>query len=177
MIPAGQKCDRFIGIVVNEFFLLLPPSCCLHNVSAFLTSKIRWKCVYGTPIQSVETVEYLIFNHPIDDIFLIGKGGDLLQAIGIRDIWWNVMQRKWVAVGCVHSLKWNKSNKPSLHHRRSPEHNINVKRTYLWEERLITRLSCKDHHMSRLAPCGSISPPPQQHTNVNTEQETCIWTH
>jgi hypothetical protein len=33
--PASQKCDRPIGIVVTEFFSLLPPSGCLHNVSGF----------------------------------------------------------------------------------------------------------------------------------------------
>jgi hypothetical protein len=57
-----------IGIVVSEFFSLLLPSSYLHNVSGFLTSKIRWKCMYGTPIQPVETMEHLIFNHPIDNI-------------------------------------------------------------------------------------------------------------
>jgi hypothetical protein len=53
--------------------------------------------VYGTTIQSVETVEHLIFNHPIDDILFISKGGDLLQAMGIRDVRWNVVQQNWVA--------------------------------------------------------------------------------
>jgi hypothetical protein len=73
--------------------------------------------VYGTSIQSVETVEHLIFNHPIDDIFSIVKGGDLLQAMDVRNVGWNVVWRNSVAVGCVHSLKCNKSNKPiSLHY-------------------------------------------------------------
>jgi hypothetical protein len=112
--------------------------------------------VYGTSIQSVETVEHLIFNHPIDDIFSIVKGGDLLQAMDVRNVGWNVVWRNSVAVGCVHSLKWNKSNKPSLHHRRSPEHNINVKRTYLWEERLIVGVAASDYSVRIIA--GALSP-------------------
>ena len=147
-------------MIDSSILLSINSSCCLHNISTFLTSKICWKCVYGTPIQSIEIVEHLIFNHPIDDIFSIDRCGDLLQATSVCDVQWNVMQRNWVAVGCVHSLKCNKSNKPSLHYRRSPEHSINVKRTYLWEKRLIAGLSCKDRRRNRLAPCRSISPPP-----------------
>jgi hypothetical protein len=108
MTPAGRKYDRPIGIVVSEFFSLLPPFGCLHNVSGFLTSKICWKCVYGMPIQAVETVEHLIFNHPIDDIPSIGKDGNLLQVTGVCNVWWNIVRRNLVAVGYVHSLKCKK---------------------------------------------------------------------
>jgi hypothetical protein len=56
--------------------------------------------------------EHLIFNHPIDDILSISKGGDLLQATGVRDVWWTIVRRNWVAVGYVHSLKYKKLNEP-----------------------------------------------------------------
>jgi hypothetical protein len=89
---AGRKSDRPIGNVVSELFSLLLPSGCLHNVSDQLTSKICWKCVYGMPIQPIEIVEHLIFNHPIDDISSIGKGGNLLQATGVCNGWWIVIR-------------------------------------------------------------------------------------
>jgi hypothetical protein len=59
------------------------------------------------PIQPIEIVEHLIFNHPIDDIPSIGKGGNLLQATGV---WWNVVWQNLVAVGYVHGLKCKKVN-------------------------------------------------------------------
>jgi hypothetical protein len=106
----SQKYDRPIGNVVIEFFSLLPPSGCLHSVCGFLTSKICWKCMYGTPIQPVETVEHLIFNHPIDDIPSIGKGGNLLQATWVCNVWWIVIWRKLVVIGHVHNLKCKKAD-------------------------------------------------------------------
>jgi hypothetical protein len=36
-------------------------------------------------------VEHFIFNHPIDDIPSIGKGGNLLQALGVCIVWWIVV--------------------------------------------------------------------------------------
>jgi hypothetical protein len=66
--------------------------------------------VLGTPIQSVETMEHLIFNHPIFGIPSIGKGGNLLQAMGVCNVWWNVVQRNLVAVEYVHSLKCKKAD-------------------------------------------------------------------
>jgi hypothetical protein len=118
--------------------------------------------VYGTTIQSVETVEHLIFNHPIDDILSISKGGDLLQAMGIRDVRWNVVQQNWVAVGYIHSLKCNKPNKPLLHRHKSLEHRFNVKRIYLLRKEADrpVGLSCKDRRQRPLAWCRNISPPP-----------------
>jgi hypothetical protein len=66
--------------------------------------------VYGTPVQPVETVEHLIFNHLVDDIPPIGKGRNLLQATGVCNVWWIVVRRKLVAVGYVHDLKCRKAD-------------------------------------------------------------------
>jgi hypothetical protein len=55
-------------------------------------------------------VEHFIFNHPIDDIPSIGKGGNLLQASGVCIIWWIVVWWKVVAVGYVHNLECKKAD-------------------------------------------------------------------
>ena len=54
-------------------------------------------------------MEHLIFNHPIDDIPSIGKGGNLLQATGICNDWWIVIRHKLVAIRYVHNPKCKKA--------------------------------------------------------------------
>jgi hypothetical protein len=60
-------------------------------------------------VQPGETVEHLIFNHPIDDIPPIGKGGNLLQVSRVCNVWWIVVQQKLVAIRFIHDLKYRKA--------------------------------------------------------------------